>query len=68
MKMTAVTYEQYGRVVRQLPHDWSRPITGERQPIAAMQWVNPNGDVVAQAVYHAGRVPEYYTLMHGVMS
>ena len=56
--MKRVTFKEYGDVVCRLPHEWSNPIEGTG--ISAMQWVAPDGDLVAQAVYRRGIDTQYY--------
>ena len=56
--MKKVNFERYRDVVRRLPHEWAHPLEGEN--ICAMQWVAPDNDLIAKAVYHRGMAAQYY--------
>ena len=56
--MKRVTFEEYKEVVGRLPHEWGNPIEGHT--LCAMQWVAPDDDLVAQAVYRSGMNAQYY--------
>jgi len=55
--MNRVTQSEFAAVVNRLPHEWAHPIEGTT--ICAMQYVAPDGDLLAQAVYNGGE-PQYY--------